>query len=131
MENAVNQRIREILKIKKMTNRSLAKVLGMPETTLNSKLNGQNRIDMDTFCVICDALPDISIEWLLTGRGDMFRRNETTVNNAYAQNGAASVFGDAHNSDTKHLMSQIDSLKEQVEELKRDKENLYKLLFKE
>ena len=115
-----------------MTNRSFAKVLGMPETTLNSKLNGQNRIDMDTFCVICNSLPDISIEWLLTGRGDMFRRNETTVNNAYAHNGAASVFGDANNnSDNKHLMSQIDSLKEQVEELKRDKENLYKLLFKE
>lgn len=132
MENAVNKRIRQVLKTKKMTNRSFAKVLGMPETTLNSKLNGQNRIDMDTFCVICNSLPDISIEWLLTGRGDMFRRNETTVNNAYAHNGAASVFGDANNnSDNKHLMSQIDSLKEQVEELKRDKENLYKLLFKE
>ena len=132
MENAVNKRIRQVLKTKKMTNRSFAKVLGMPETTLNSKLNGQNRIDMDTFCVICNSLPDISIEWLLTGRGDMFRRNETTVNNAYAHNGAASVFGDANNnSDNKHLMSQIDSLKEQIDELKRDKENLYKLLFKE
>ena len=113
-----------------MTNRSLSKVLGIPESTLNSKLNGQNRIDMDTFCVICDVFSDISIEWLLTGRGDMLRRNETTVNNAYANNGAASVFGDAtNNGDTNHLMLQIQSLKEQLDDLKRDKDNLYKLLL--
>lgn len=139
MENAVNQRIRQILKLKKMTNRSLSKVLGMPEVTLNAKLNGRNRIDIDTFCSIIDVFDDISIEWLLTGRGEMLRRNETTVNNAYANNGAASVFGDANNnSETNHLMSQIESLKEQIEsfkeqvdDLKHDKEKLYKLLIKE
>lgn len=129
MGNAVNQRIRQILKLKKMTNRSLSKVLGMPEVTLNAKLNGRNRVDIDTFCSIIDVFDDISIEWLLTGRGDMFRRNETTVNNVHAHNVAASVFGDANNNDTNHLISQIEYLKEQVDELKRDKDNLYKLLL--
>lgn len=100
MENNINQRIREILKIKNMTNRSLSKLLGVPEVTLNAKLNGRNRLDIDTFCSICDIFSDISIEWLLTGRGEMFRRNEITVNNAFAHNGAASIYGDANNNNT-------------------------------
>lgn len=95
MENAISQRIKQVLKIKKITNRALAKSLNMQETTLNSKLNGQSRIDINTFCVINDVLSDISTEWLLTGRGDMLRRNEVA-----AKNSSASVFGDSIHHNT-------------------------------
>lgn len=73
MEEIVAQRVRELMKKKRFSIKDLASKLDMGESNLSNKLNNIRKIDVSTICVLLEAFPDLSAEWLLRGEGDMYK----------------------------------------------------------
>ena len=71
MEKLVIQRIRTALMSYSLTVSFLAEQLNIKPATLISKLNGTRSLDIDTLCMIFNALPFLSVEWILMGKGEM------------------------------------------------------------
>ena len=73
MQNAINQRIRELLDKYNLSVTSLAKKLGMSQPTLNRQLTGENSLSLETINAILYCYNEISAEWLLRGEGEMIK----------------------------------------------------------
>jgi hypothetical protein len=85
-ENAavdVRERINELLKDKGLTQNSVAAGDKPAQKRLNSQISHGAGITLDTLLRIIDACPDVSLDWLLRGNGDMY---VTTANNIGANN---------------------------------------------
>ena len=78
MEKFVIQRLRMAINSYSMTFTFLAERLKIKPATLTSKLNGTRSLDINTLCMILNALPFLSPEWVLTGRGDMEKKATTS-----------------------------------------------------
>lgn len=53
------------------TNIAFAKTIGVKITTFNEQVAGKNGLSMLTINGIASAFPDVSMEWLLRGKGEM------------------------------------------------------------
>ena len=71
MKNVVVQRIRTALQSYSLSITFLADQLNIKQSTLIGKLNGTRALDIDTLCMILTALPFLSAEWILLGKGEM------------------------------------------------------------
>jgi phage repressor protein C with HTH and peptisase S24 domain len=68
---SINIRLKEYMDHKGVSKRELSQQIGMSEKTLGNKLNGSRKLDIDTLQEIASHNPDLSLQWLLTGTGDM------------------------------------------------------------
>jgi hypothetical protein len=79
-------RILEVVAAKEKSVRAFSKKIGFPYTTLNNYIKGVRKtIDSELLIKIASAYVDISIEWLLTGKGSMVKtdcQNENQTNNS-------------------------------------------------
>lgn len=85
MENIIVQRVIEFLNKKKISKKDLAEILGVPNSTLTSKLNGARGLDIDTLLAIVTHFEELSAEWLLRGKGEMLHlpyKPKTIVENS-------------------------------------------------
>lgn len=88
--------------------------------------------DLNVSMVIkfCQLYPQVSAEWLLRGTGDMLITNKPTeinINNSNMGHHNTNI-----GSDTQTIAnSDLAELKQQIAELKADKEKLYQLLLKQ
>ena len=111
----------------------LSKEIGIPQTTLNSQVNGRSTMSVDTFEAIANHFPDISAEWLLRGEGEMLR---ATITNTFQTNygdRAVQVGGSNHGHiSTGDSSTELESLRQQLaearEEIKKKDECIYKLI---
>lgn len=89
LENAVIQRIKEILKEMNISVSELATRIGKPQTTVNNLLMEKRKPQMDFIFQILNTFEDVSAEWLLRGEGNMFKfnNNVNNVNNSNVVNG--------------------------------------------
>ena len=71
LENEVKKRLREALLEYKITPTALAKRFGVNQKTLNNQINGDTAVSLSTILLISEALPDISLGWLIKGSGSM------------------------------------------------------------
>jgi hypothetical protein len=79
----VRDRINQLLKDKGITQNSVAAGDKPAQKRLNSQISHGAGITLDTLLRIVDACPDVSLDWLLRGNGDMY---VTTANNIGANN---------------------------------------------
>ncbi len=70
---SVNERILLIMKEKNFNKNSLSKLLGLSQPALKKIENNENLPSFKLLFGLLNAIPDISAEWLLTGKGAMFR----------------------------------------------------------
>ena len=80
MENAVIQRIKEMLKEMNISVSELATRIGKPQTTVNNWLIAKRKPQMDFIFQILNSFEDVSAEWLLRGEGEMIKNNSSNVN---------------------------------------------------
>lgn len=74
MESTINQRVREVLKNLGCTENSVASRLGIAQTTLNSALNStKDNLSSKIIVGLKRNFPQVNIDWLLTGEGEMLR----------------------------------------------------------
>ena len=69
-------RINQFLVAKGLTVNQLSKKLNIPQTTLNNQIIGNRRISIETIDSILNSFDDVSSDWLLLGKGDMFKSSQ-------------------------------------------------------
>ncbi len=67
----MNNRISLVLKTKNMSSAQLADELGVQRSGISHILNGRNKPSLDFILRIIKKYPDISVNWLLFGEGQM------------------------------------------------------------
>lgn len=87
METTIYERVKKILEYKQLSANALSKLLGMPQTTVNNYIKGSRGISFELIEGIAKLYPDISYEWLLTGKEPMLAEK---TDNAPASNAAPS-----------------------------------------
>lgn len=72
MEGSVTQRVVQLLEEKKMSVLAFCEATGLPRSTFNRQIN------TDSICLqfvqkLLEYYPDISTDWLVMGRGNMYK----------------------------------------------------------
>ena len=78
----IKNRIYEYLRIVKMTPAEFERNTGLSNGYLR---NIKNSIGVDKISNIVSVYPDLNIEWLITGNGEMFKSNHTSSTTSSAQ----------------------------------------------
>ena len=102
MENQINKRLRLLIKEKNITQIKFCEIIGIKDSALRDILTRGYNPNTDILMKIASKFPQYSINWLLTGVGDM----ETNSNDVV--------------SDDSKLQDKINELKE--ENMKMEKE---------
>lgn len=71
MESTVIERVSKIIDKYNLSKRAFANKIGMEQTTVNNQLIGKRGVSFDLIYNISKSLPEISIDWLLNGIGEM------------------------------------------------------------
>lgn len=79
MENAVLERVRTVVKAKADSVSEFAKIVGVNQKTLSQYLNEERKLSLSLIQRIISSFEDVSIGWLLTGKGEMFRSNSSDI----------------------------------------------------
>lgn len=81
MDNAeVKKRLRHVLEAYNENPTSLAKKFGVNQKTLNNQINSDTAVSLSTILLISEALPEVSLEWLLRGKGEITLAAAPVVN---------------------------------------------------
>ena len=75
----MNRRLQQFLEAENITQSLLADTLGVTRASISHILSGRNRPGFDFLESIALHYPEISLEWLLTGRGKMYREASKTA----------------------------------------------------
>jgi len=75
----MKDRIRQIMESQKMTQQEFADYIGLAPATLSSIFNGRTRPTLNVVEALKKKIPNISIDWLMFGSGDMFMSSQSDV----------------------------------------------------
>lgn len=75
MEERTVDRIQQVRRLMKMNQKQFANAIGMAESSLSSVLNGHTSPTKKLLDAILARFTDISIEWLMSGVGEMMRKS--------------------------------------------------------
>ena len=71
-KESVLHRINDFQEYSAISKSTLAAYIGVEQTTLNNQLIGKRGLSLNTVLSILNTFPELSSEWLLRDRGDMF-----------------------------------------------------------
>ncbi len=75
----IKKRILSLLSDKALNVNRASVVLEIPQRTLNRQLNEGGNVSMELICAINKCFPEASIEWILSGNGNMYKSNNCTA----------------------------------------------------
>ncbi len=134
MEQDIKQRVKLAMKELEISPYVIAKDFHLNERTVYDQINGNSKIGVATIEALLAYRPDLSAEWLLRGAGDMLLTDkpaEIAIDNSnFGHHNNTNIGGTQMNSDSVYREALVTSLREQIDDLRKDKENLYQLLFK-
>ena len=78
--DTMKERIERILKEKSLSSNKLAEMLEVQPSGISHILSGRNKPSMDFITKLLTVFPDISPDWFILGKGDMYR---TATNPTY------------------------------------------------
>lgn len=76
MESLMKDRLNEIIEKKRLTATKFATLIDANPSAISHLLKGRNKPGYDLLVNIARAFPDISMDWLLTGKGKMSVQQE-------------------------------------------------------
>lgn len=124
MEDAVRQRIRELLNFKKVTPNKLSNSNSAKQMRYSRQLNRDGTITCQTLLEILNTFDDVSAEWLMRGVGTMIRGDAVSVgdNNrdiaiGHNINQGTSELIRVLEEQNKTLQEQVSTLQQQVSKL--------------
>lgn len=130
METDIKNRVKVALRALDISPYSIARMQNLNERTIYDQINGNSKIGVATIEALLAYRPDISAEWIFRGTGDMLITNKPTeinINNSNMGHHNTNIGSGTQTITT----SDLAELKQQIAELKADKEKLYQLLLKQ
>ncbi len=97
----MNNRIGILLKVKDVTASKFADMIGVQPSNISHILSGRNKPSLDFVMKVIETFPDISLEWLMFGKGSMFQTEQTEYEKESSENEAG--LNDMQNVDDKHV----------------------------
>lgn len=71
MEDLLLQRVRDVLREKRVSMLQVSDACGIKQNTFSRQLSGESALSASTLLSIIGYFPDVSTEWLLRGKGNM------------------------------------------------------------
>ncbi len=81
MENEINIRLRVILDKEELTSSQFANIVGYRPSSISHILSGRNKPGFDFIREILKKFDTINPEWLILGRGEMYRTADKVIDN--------------------------------------------------
>lgn len=76
----MNNRIQLLLDIKDVTASKFATMIGVQPSNISHILSGRNKPSLEFISKVVQAFPDISLDWLILGKGNMYNQiNSPTI----------------------------------------------------
>lgn len=116
METSTVLRVKQFIDFKKISVRKFEESVGFSNGSFSSQYKGNKTIGSDKIENILRVYPEISAEWLLTGKGNMLKGEVKAVADTPPQT-------DTGNSD---MLNRIIDLSQEIGRLKREIEELKK-----
>ena len=79
MENEINIRLRLILDKEELTSSQFANIVGYRPSSISHILSGRNKPGFDFIREILKKFDTISPEWLILGRGEMYKTTDNVI----------------------------------------------------
>jgi transcriptional regulator with XRE-family HTH domain len=73
-------RIRDLISQLEISDTAFAKKCGVKQNTFSNQLSKLREVSLTTIIGILNAYPDVSAEWLLRGKGEMFLTDSKDIN---------------------------------------------------
>lgn len=130
-EMALKMRVKTCMEKLKVSANEMERQCGISHSTISSQVNGKSKLSATVIAELLAYRPDISAEWIFRGTGDMLITNKPMEINIDNSNRGH------HNTNIGSIGTQtiansdLAELKQQIAELKADKEKLYQLLLKQ
>ena len=67
------ERIKAIMNHYNLSVNAFSAKIGANQVTINQQMNGDRKVSLDTILKIINSFDLISAQWLLTGKGEMFK----------------------------------------------------------
>lgn len=80
--NSIEDRIRQIMESENLSQQDFAKLLEISPASLSSIFNGRTRATHNHTNAIHKAFPNLNINWLLFGEGEMYEKGGAVDNSA-------------------------------------------------
>lgn len=87
----MKERVERILKEKSLSSNKLAEMLEVQPSGISHILSGRNKPSMDFITKLLTVFPDISPDWFILGKGDMYRPATTSAHPAVSVTAAPPV----------------------------------------
>lgn len=87
----MKERIERILKEKSLSSNKLAEMLEVQPSGISHILSGRNKPSMDFITKLLTVFPDISPDWFILGKGDMYRTATNPTQSAVSVTAAPPV----------------------------------------
>lgn len=81
-KEAVQYRIRQIMEQQKLNAGAFAESIGVAQATISQILRGRNMPSTDVLLRLHQRYPNVSLDWLLTGKGDLEENHEMSETNS-------------------------------------------------
>lgn len=129
-EMVLKMRVKTCMEKLKVSANEMERQCGISHSTISSQVNGKSKLSATVIAELLAYRPDISAEWIFRGTGDMLISNKPTeinINNSNMGHHNTNIGSGTQTITT----SDLAELKQQIAELKADKEKLYQLLLKQ
>lgn len=140
MESSENQRLKTFLESLRLTTTEFARVIETSQPAVSAIVSGKRAISKGMEARISDAYPQLNMDWLKTGKGEMIQSTATRSVNSVSDGGMATlgdlspIFKDIkleieecfedNTGDTKAMQARIKKLYKQVAQLENEVANL-------
>lgn len=73
------KRIKSLISVRNLTASQFADLLQVQRSSISHILSGRNKPSLDFVMKIIEQFPEVSLEWLMNGKGEMFSRPPINV----------------------------------------------------
>lgn len=77
----MKDRIILLIKAKNLTAAQFAEIIGVQKSSISHIISGRNNASLDFIQKILVSFPDVNMEWLMLGKGPLFKVSEGVFNN--------------------------------------------------
>ena len=82
MEDQIDKRLRHLLENERLTSSQFAKIVGYRPSSISHILSGRNKPGFDFIQEILKKFDTINPEWLILGRGEIYKTTDKVIDNS-------------------------------------------------